>query len=98
MFGLQLNDSHGAADDGLLVGSIHLPETLELAYYLIREKYEGTFYFDTDPVRENPVRECAMNIERMNHILDRAEKFVDFQPSGDALASSELLWGASFGQ
>jgi xylose isomerase len=97
MFGLQLNDSHGAADDGLLVGSIHLPETLELAYYLIRENYQGTFYFDTDPVRENPVKECEMNIERMGAILDRAEKFSKFKPSGDALASSELLWGASFG-
>lgn len=98
MFGLQLNDSHGAADDGLLVGSIHLPETIELAYYLVRENYEGTFYFDTDPVRENPVRECEMNIERMNHILDKAEKLAKFQPNGDALESSALLWGASIGK
>ncbi|MEN9687632.1 MAG: hypothetical protein RL381_644 [Actinomycetota bacterium] len=98
MFGLQLNDSHGAADDGLLVGSIHLPETIELAYYLIREGYEGTYYFDTDPVRENPIRECEMNIERMNHILDKAEKLAKFTPSGDALASSELLWELAVGK
>jgi sugar phosphate isomerase/epimerase len=98
MFGLQLNDSHGAADDGLLVGSIHLPETIELAYYLVRENYKGTFYFDTDPVREDPVRECEMNIERMNHILDKAEKLAKFQPNGDALESSEMLWGASIGK
>lgn len=97
MFGLQLNDSHGAADDGLLVGSIHLPETIELAYYLIRENYTGTYYFDTDPVRENPIRECEMNIERMNHILDKAEKLAKFSPTGDALASSELLWELAVG-
>jgi xylose isomerase len=97
MFGLQLNDSHGAADDGLLVGSIHLPETLELAYYLLRENYNGTYYFDTDPVRENPVRECEVNIERMKHILAKAEKLVNFTPTGDALNSSQLLWEASVG-
>jgi xylose isomerase len=97
MFGLQLNDSHGAADDGLLVGSIHLAETIELAYYLLRENYAGTFYFDTDPVRENPIRECEMNIERMKHILAKAEKLVTFSPTGDALASSQLLWEASVG-
>lgn len=97
MFGLQLNDSHGAADDGLLVGSIHLSETIELAYYLLREGYEGTYYFDTDPVRENPIQECEMNIVRMNHILDKAQKLITFEPSGNALASSQLLWELAVG-
>lgn len=97
MFGLQLNDSHGAADDGLLVGSIHLPETIELAYYLLREGYDGTYYFDTDPVRENPIQECEMNIVRMNHILDKAQKLITFEPTGDALKSSQLLWELAVG-
>lgn len=97
LFGLQLNDSHGTADDGLLVGSIHLPQTIELAYYLLREDYQGTYYFDTDPVREDPIRECEMNIVRMKHILAEAEKLVSFLPIGDALASSQLLWEACVG-
>ena len=61
LFGLQLNDSHGAADDGLLVGSIHTTETVELCYYLAKYGYKGTYYFDTDPVREDPIRSINYN-------------------------------------
>lgn len=95
MFGLQLNDAHGAADDGLLIGSIHLPQTLELAYYLVREGYDGTLYFDTDPVREDPVRECELNIRRMTAIMAIAKKLVDAHPDlphGDALMSADTTW------
>lgn len=95
LFGLQLNDSHGMADDGLLVGSIHAPETLELTYYLAKYGYKGTYYFDTDPVRENPVRECEMNIERMKYFVDRGRELAKSHPDlphGDALLSSEVIW------
>ncbi len=101
LFGLQLNDSHGAADDGLMVGSIHLSETIELTYYLIREGYAGTYYFDTDPVRENPVDECGMNITRMGAIIDMAKKLVRDHPdlpSGHALDSAPILWESVMGE
>jgi xylose isomerase len=95
LFGLQLNDSHGAADDGLLVGSIHVTETVEICYYLAKYGYKGTYYFDTDPVREDPIRECEMNIERMKHFIDLgsslAKKYPDIA-NGDALHSSEIIW------
>ncbi|MET3767856.1 xylose isomerase [Marisediminicola sp. UYEF4] len=100
LFGLQLNDSHGVADDGLLVGSIHFSETLELAYYLVREGYAGTYYFDTDPVRENPVRECELNIERMGRIIEVATDMVRDDPAlptGDALHSASVLWTKMLG-
>ncbi len=100
LFGLQLNDSHGVADDGLVVASIHFAETLELVYYLLREGYQGTYYFDTDPVRENPVAECEMNIERMQTIINKARDLVRDQPdlpSGDALRSSSVLWSQVVG-
>lgn len=100
LFGLQLNDSHGVADDGLVVASIHFAETLELVYYLLREGYQGTYYFDTDPVRENPVTECEMNIERMETIIDKARDLVREYPdlpSGDALFSSSVLWSKAVG-
>lgn len=95
LFGLQLNDSHGTADDGLIVGSIHVPETLELTYYLAKYGYKGTYYFDTDPVRENPVRECEINIERMRYFIERGQALVKSHPNlthGDALLSSEVIW------
>lgn len=100
MFGLQLNDSHGAADDGLVVGSIHFNETLESVYYLVRDGYEGTYYFDTDPVRENPIRECEMNIERMKYFIkiatELATKYPNL-PSGDALEASAIAWKYAIG-
>lgn len=101
LFGLQLNDSHGVADDGLLVGSIHLPETLELAYYLVRDGYDGTLYFDTDPVREEPIRECELNIQRMTEIMKIATKLVESHPDlpgGDALLSANAAWTALVGR
>jgi xylose isomerase len=100
LYGLQLNDSHGVADDGLVVASIHFSETLELVYYLLREGYEETFYFDTDPVRENPVSECEMNIERMGTIINKARELVRDHPDlpqGDALHSSSVLWSKAVG-
>jgi len=95
LFGLQLNDSHGMADDGLLVGSIHSTETLELTYYLAKYGYKGTYYFDTDPVREDPIRECEMNIERMQHFIKLGASLANSHPDlakGDALISSEIIW------
>lgn len=95
LFGLQLNDSHGMADDGLIVGSIHAPETLELTYYLAMYGYKGTYYFDTDPVRENPVRECEINIERMRYFIEKGRDLAKSHPDlahGDALLSSEVIW------
>lgn len=95
LFGLQLNDSHGAADDGLLVGSIHVTETVEICYYLAKYGYKGTYYFDTDPVREDPIRECEMNIERMKHFINLGSSLAKKYPDiahGDALYSSEIIW------
>lgn len=95
LFGLQLNDAHGAADDGLLVGSIHLPQTLELVYYLRKYGYAGTLYFDTDPVREDPIAECAMNISRMKSLISIADTMLEdrsVEKGDDALAISGSIW------
>lgn len=95
LFGLQLNDSHGLADDGLLVGSIHAPETLELMYYLAKYEYKGTYYFDTDPVRENPVKECEANIKRTKYFIERGQELAKKYPdiaNGEALLASEVIW------
>ena len=100
LFGLQLNDAHGAADDGLVVGSVHLPQTLELMYYVRRYGYQGTYYFDTDPVREDPVAECAMNIRRVTQLIGMVdEMIVDSHdvPSEDALAATERIWSTLLG-
>lgn len=94
--GLQLNDGWGAADDGLIVGGVSLVQTLEAFFYLVRDDYQGTFYFDTDPIREDPIRECETNIVRTKQLLDIAGRLVadDIVPSADALASGDAWWNA----
>lgn len=94
--GLQLNDGWGAADDGLALGSVNLVQTLEALFYLLRDGYAGTYYFDTDPVRENPVRECETNIARTKQLLATAQRLVDDRqlPNPDALEGSAAWWDA----
>jgi len=94
--GLQLNDGWGAADDGIALGSVNVVQTLEVLFYLLRDGYTGTYYFDTDPVRENPVRECETNIARTKQLLVLAQRLVDGGqvPDPDALAGSAVWWDA----
>jgi xylose isomerase len=94
--GLQLNDGWGAADDGLALGSVNVVQTLEALFYLVRDGYTGTYYFDTDPVRENPVRECETNIARTKQLLVLAQRLVDGGqvPDSDALAGNAVWWDA----
>ena len=94
--GLQLNDGWGAADDGIALGSVSLVQTLEALFYLVRDGYAGTYYYDTDPIRENPVRECEINIARTKQLLAIAARLVDHGqvPNADALAAGDAWWDA----
>ena len=51
-------------DDGLMVGSVHPVQTVELFVELIRMGYDGTIYFDTFPDHGglDPLAEAAMNV------------------------------------
>jgi xylose isomerase len=71
-------------------------QTLEAFFYLLRGGYAGTYYFDTDPIRENPVRECEVNIERTKQLLALAQRLVDGGqlPTADALAAGDIWWDA----
>lgn len=102
LFGVHLNDGYGQADDGLLVGSVHPWQTLELLATLRRHDYRGTIYFDTFPVRENPAAESAANVARVRALeamLERidADRLAELQASHDALGVQALLHEAGFG-
>jgi xylose isomerase len=102
LFGVHLNDGYGQADDGLLVGSVHPWQTLELLATLRRYDYRGTIYFDTFPVREDPAAESAANVARvraLEAILDRldAGRLAELQARHDALGVQALLDAATFG-
>jgi xylose isomerase len=85
LLGLHLNDGYGYRDDGLMVGSVHFQQTLELLYYVRRLGYNGVLYFDTFPKHEDPVAECATNIAVVRGMLKLLERI------GDAKLDDVLL-------
>ena len=100
LFGVHLNDGYGRADDGLAVGSVHPWHTLELLGYLRRFGYDGTIYFDTFPVREDPVAECEANIRTVlafERLLDRLDpgRLVALRERHDALGLLRLVQDAA---
>lgn len=96
LFGVHLNDGYGPADDGMMVGSLHLPQTLELLWVLRAHAFDGTLYFDTFPDRVDPALECRANIEqieRLKRLLDRIDpdRLSDLQSTQDAVGVTRLL-------
>ncbi len=96
LFGIHLNDGYGPADDGLMVGSVHFHQTLELLHVLRQHDFRETIYFDTFPDRVDPSAECAANIgevERMERILDRVDtaELEAAQRKQDAVAVLNLI-------
>ncbi len=69
LLGVHLNDGYGKRDDGLMVGSVHPMQTVELFLELDRIGYDGVIYFDTFPDHGglDPVAEAAANV----HMADR---------------------------
>ena len=96
LFGVHLNDGYGPADDGLMVGSVHLWQTLELLLELRKGGFAGTIYFDTFPDRVDPAAECAANVQsvqRMQQLLDRmpASELGYIRKNQDAIAATQLI-------
>lgn len=96
LFGLHLNDGYGHADDGLMVGAIHPVQTMETLAVMRRYGYRGHVYFDTFPVREDPVAEAERNIGRLDALWAKAtsldqQALAAVQDAQDALAAHALL-------
>lgn len=97
LLGLHLNDGYAKRDDGLMVGSVHLASTLELLCLMQDIAYDGVVYFDTFPHAEDPVAECATNIEVVKALwqvaagLDRAE-LKKIHERHDAVAGLQLFY------
>lgn len=68
LFGVHINDGYGQHDDGLMVGTVSFMQTLEFMYYLKKGNYESAIYFDTFPVREEPLAEIQQNVEMIREI------------------------------
>ena len=94
--GIHLNDGYGLNDDGLITGTISIPQTLEFIYYLKKFKYDGVIYFDTFPIRENPYEEISANIDlfkKYSEIIDKIgiQKLENMVSQSEGLTMSKIL-------
>ena len=64
IMGVHLNDGYAKRDDGLIAGTVHPIQTVELFWVLDRLGYDGVIYFDTFPDHGgmDPVQESRANI------------------------------------
>lgn len=106
ILGLHLNDGYGKRDDGLMAGSVHPVQTVELLVALRQIGYGGIIYFDTFPDHSglNPVEEARANIRLTDRLIDLATRLsadpvlAEAQARQDAAAATlrvmEALHGA----
>ncbi|MCX7286494.1 MAG: sugar phosphate isomerase/epimerase [Rhodobacterales bacterium] len=105
ILGLHLNDGYGKRDDGLMAGSVHPVQTVELLVAMIRAGYRGIIYFDTFPDHSglNPVDEARANIRMTDRLLQLATQLADdpalaaAQGRQDAAAATTLVMAALLG-
>lgn len=109
LLGVHLNDGYGKRDDGLIAGSIHPVQTLELFMVLDRIGYDGVIYFDTFPDQGglDPEREAGASlalVERLREIasgLPEEPELAAAMERQDAASSmrmiGRLLYGAKSG-
>jgi xylose isomerase len=99
LLGVHLNDGYGRRDDGLMAGSVHPIQTIELLREIRRAGYQGVIYFDTfpDATGLDPVAECEANIaavEAMLATVDRLEgdnRLAELLNRQDPIGTQNLL-------
>src|SRR5205085_2033339 len=84
-------DGYAKRDDGLMVGAVHLRETLELLCQIRRDGYGGALYFDTFPDTSglDPVAECEANIATVRRLLAVADRLDGDNRLGEALGQQK---------
>ncbi len=104
LLGVQLNDGYGKRDDGLMVGSVHPVQTVELLVELERSGYDRAIYFDTFPDQSglDPREEARANIEateRLRAVAARLRGDRDLAAAierQDAVISQRIVNGALY--
>lgn len=79
LLGVHLNDGYGKRDDGLMIGSVHPVQTVELFVEMNRLNYDSTIYFDTFPDLSglDPVAEATVNVDMANRLAAVADTLSD---------------------
>jgi xylose isomerase len=96
LFAIDVNDNFRGWDDDMVVGSVHLIETLEFFYTLRRNGWSGVWQLDQFPFRENTADAARAGIEVMKTMW-RACELIDgdalraAQDAQDALAAQRII-------
>jgi len=88
LLGVHLNDGYAKRDDGLMVGSVHPQQTVELLVEMIRGGYDSAIYFDTFPDLSglDPVAEARTNVSNVRRLIEVAQSLVANQKLEEAIA------------
>jgi xylose isomerase len=91
LLGVHLNDGYGKRDDGLMAGTIHPVQTLELFVELDRIGYDGVIYFDTFPDHSglDPVEEARTNIRLVDRLRAIASRLAQDPALTAAIAAQD---------
>ncbi|UCF91630.1 MAG: TIM barrel protein [Desulfobacterales bacterium] len=103
LFNVHFNDAYGEWDDDLIVGSIHIADTLEFLYYLDVTGYDGWLGLDIFPFREDASAAANLCIRNLNHLvamLDRMDygRVQEAQASLDAGITQAIVSDVIFGK
>ena len=91
VLGVHLNDGYGKWDNGLMVGSVHPIQTVELLVELQRIEYDGAIYFDTFPDHSglDPVAEAQTNIAAVQRLMAAADRLAGNTELTQAIARQD---------
>jgi len=91
LLGVHLNDGYGKRDDGLMIGSVHPVQTVELFVEMNRLGYDSTIYFDTFPDLSglDPVAEATVNVAMANKLSAVADTLTDNEQLRTAIANQD---------
>jgi xylose isomerase len=99
LFAIDVNDNFRGWDDDMVVGSVHLVETLEFFHTLRRNGWDGVWQLDQFPFREDSADAARAGIEVMQTMW-RASQVIDeaalraAQEAQDALAAQRIVRAA----
>lgn len=105
IMGVHLNDGYAKRDDGLIAGTVHPIQTVELFWVLDQMGYDGVIYFDTFPDHGgmDPVEESRANLaltERLRAVaasLRDDANLIAAMARQDAAASTRIIARALYG-
>ncbi len=102
LFHMHFNDNYRYWDDDMIVGSIHLPEYVEMLYWLQKVGYSSWYSMDQYPYREDGKRALETSVQFLKGIeswLDSAAmaEITEIIQSGDAVSATSWVHRKIFG-